>query len=318
MHFYNNPLIILALFLFMSDNSFSQERGLSSYSTDQEISITVQDSVVLQGDFVFGGANKLAILIAGSGPTDRNCNNHMGLKTDAFRLISDSLKFHGISSYRYDKRGIAASTKVPESTMSMQDFIDDASTIVNYFSEDFDEIYLIGHSEGALIGSVVSHENHNVQAFIALCGTSTSLDEIVLEQLAKYPKLHELAVVHIDEIKTGKPLSEVNPLLISLFRESIVPFLRSAFVMDPLKEMSSIEKDVLIVGGSCDRQVSMEHAELLHGANLNSELVRIDQMGHTLKMVGPDCKNDFASYSDPALPIHPELIQSIVGFIQAK
>ena len=81
----------------------------------------------------------------------------------------------------------------------MRMFADDASTIVDFFSQDFEEIYLIGHSEGALIGSMVSQQNFNVHAFIALCGTSVSVDSLLRDQLAKYPKLLVLAEKHIEE-----------------------------------------------------------------------------------------------------------------------
>ena len=51
----------------------------------------------------------LVLIIAGSGPTDRNGNNTTGLQTDAYRMISDTLAVNGIASLRYDKRGVAQS-----------------------------------------------------------------------------------------------------------------------------------------------------------------------------------------------------------------
>ena len=57
------------------------------------------------------GAHPLVLIIAGSGPTDRN-GNTVGTPSgaDAYRLLADSLAAHGIATLRYDKRGIAAST----------------------------------------------------------------------------------------------------------------------------------------------------------------------------------------------------------------
>jgi len=179
-------------------------------------------------------------------------------------------------------------------------------------------VYVIGHSEGALIGSVVSHSNDHVKGFISLSGISESLDNIVLTQLSKYPILHELAIVHIEEIKNDKPLSEVNPMLVSLFRDSLVPFLKSIFMMDPIAEISKINKDVLIIGGSCDQQVSVNHAENLHKALPESQLLIIKNMGHTLKNVGPDCSRDTESYTNPDIRIHQDLFNGIDDFINKQ
>ena len=50
----------------------------------------------------------VALLIAGSGPTDRNGNNPMG-HNDSIKRLAQSLAREGIASLRYDKRGIGQS-----------------------------------------------------------------------------------------------------------------------------------------------------------------------------------------------------------------
>ena len=54
-------------------------------------------------------SKKLVIIIAGSGPTDRNGNNPLGVKCNSYQLIADTLNKANIASIRYDKRGIAKS-----------------------------------------------------------------------------------------------------------------------------------------------------------------------------------------------------------------
>ncbi len=51
----------------------------------------------------------MVIVVPGSGPTNRDGNNPMGLKPNAYKMMSDSLAKYGISSLRYDKKGIGES-----------------------------------------------------------------------------------------------------------------------------------------------------------------------------------------------------------------
>jgi len=52
----------------------------------------------------------VVLLIAGSGPTDRDGNNPMlPGKNDALKQLASSLAARGVASVRYDKRGIGGS-----------------------------------------------------------------------------------------------------------------------------------------------------------------------------------------------------------------
>ncbi|HET7308288.1 MAG TPA: hypothetical protein VFK24_10845 [Gammaproteobacteria bacterium] len=70
----------------------------------------------------------VALIIAGSGPTDRNGNSPIGLTTDAYKLLASALAGRGIATLRYDKRGIAQSapTGPSESKLRFTTYIDDA------------------------------------------------------------------------------------------------------------------------------------------------------------------------------------------------
>lgn len=308
--------LILPLLMLTGHFSFAQQtQSEMDFDRDTVLRINTYDTIQVEGSLRYAGDTYLVIMIAGSGPTDRNCNNHAGLQTNAFKHLADSLHHAGFSSFRYDKRGIGASTKVPESTMTMEEFIEDASVIVNYFTDSFDKIFLLGHSEGALIANMVGNTNAYVKGCILVSGTAVSLDSIFLEQLAKFPKLYDLAKMHIEEIKTGKQLSEVNPMLASLFRPSVVPFLTSAFSLDPLFEIQQLNVPAILIGGTCDRQVSEKHTKALANHCEHCRSVIIEGMGHTLKDVALDCKKDNESYTNPEMPIHPQLIEVILSFL---
>lgn len=290
------------------------------YSADQEIDIKVSDTVTVSGSLVFGGADVLSIIIAGSGPTDRNCNSALGVNTNAFSMLADSMKQAGISTYRYDKRGVGKSTKISGSKTVFIDFVDDANAIINYFKDDFKHISIIGHSEGALIGTLVSQENSNVQSFVNLCGTSISLDSIALEQLERYPTLLDEARLHFEEIRAGEPLSEVNPMLASLFNPNVLNYLKSIMLYNPTAEHAKVNIPALVIGGSCDIQVPEKHAKQLFevlNSNTKNKYVFIDGMGHLLKHNKLDCSDNQDSYTDAAKLLHSDLVSALKDFIHS-
>src|SRR5438876_11053186 len=52
------------------------------------------------------GPMPVAVIIAGSGPTDRNGNSLMGIRPNAYAQLAWRLAERGIASLRYDKRGM--------------------------------------------------------------------------------------------------------------------------------------------------------------------------------------------------------------------
>ncbi len=285
------------------------------YERTQEVTINTIDSIQISGTLEYVSNKKLAIMLAGSGPTDRDCNSAIGLASNTFKYIADELAAAGISSYRYDKRGIAASTKVPESRMTLYDRIVDIKAIVDRFQNDFEEITLIGHSEGVIVGTVAATEHPSVDAFVGIAGPSNTMKEILMEQMAKYPKLTPLLEMHFEELENDLPYSEVNPLIKSLFNESLRPYMQSAIAMDPSENIAKLSKPTLIIGGTCDVQVAPEHAKTLHKNCPGSELLIVEGMGHVLKELEADCSNAQKAYQDDSLPLNKEFVEGLMGFM---
>ncbi|WP_205631842.1 hypothetical protein [Cereibacter johrii] len=70
---------------------------------------------------------------------------------------------------------------------------------------------------------------------------------------------------------------------------------------------------MLIVQGDNDMQVSPHDADLLGDAMQQSERMKFAQGTHMLK--ADVAGNPFATYADPALPLHENLVPGIAGFI---
>ena len=229
-------------------------------------------------------------------------------------MLATYLYDNNISSFRFDKRSVGKSTSIAESDVDFHSFVSDVSDLINYFDSDFEDIILLGHSEGVLIGSMAG-QSPKVSSFIAVSGISKSLDKVVLDQLAKYPKLVPLAEKHFEEIKTGQSLSEVTPLLQSLFRPSIAPFLKSVLQINPIDEIAKLDKPVLILNGTCDLQVTPDHATALHEVTKNSQLVIIENMGHAMKELQNDCGNAIDAYSKPEMELNTKIKTAVIEFL---
>jgi len=265
----------------------------------------------------------LAILIAGSGPTDRNGNSPAGVSSDAYKLIAEALAKAGISSFRYDKRGVAKS-KPPhftENGLVFDDYINDAIRFIDYLrdSAGFRDIYLVGHSEGSLIGMVAA-TRRPVKGYISLSGAGRPIDIVIREQVEKQPDYVKKAIDSIFGIlKENRTVDSVPPYLYSLFRPSIQPYMISWLKYNPVEEIKKLSIPALILQGSCDVQVGIGDAENLHRAYPAARLDIIPGMTHTLKDAGGDCRDDNKkTYTDPTLPLNTRLVKDLVSFIREK
>ncbi len=260
----------------------------------------------------------LVILIQGSGPIDRNGNGFM-MKNDGSKLIAKELAENGIASYRFDKRIFKMNKlKIREEDLKFEDFIQDVSTIIDHFKaqNSFRRIIIAGHSEGSLIGMVAAVDK--ADAFISLAGPGRSIDKIVIDQLAKQsPELSKNSENAFQEIRERGRTSNYDPLLQSIFRPSVQPFLRSWMKYNPTEEIAKLDMPILIINGSFDIQVDATEANLLAEANPKAELIILDKMNHVFRKIEGDNLENTKAYNEPNRPLHPELIPSLVSFIKS-
>ena len=262
----------------------------------------------------------VALIIAGSGPTDRNGNNPM-MKNESLRQLAYGLAGRSIASLRYDKRGIGESKGAAksEADLRFEDYVTDAKGWVELLKKDkrFSQVVVIGHSEGSLIGMMAA--STGADKFVSIAGAGKPADQVIREQLSgQPPAVKEACLPILDSLKAGKTVANINPMLLSLFRPSVQPYMISWFRYDPQQEVKKLTTPVLILQGTNDLQVSVENAEALHRAQPKSQLVLVEQMNHVLKPVAGDQTANVKAYSDPSLPVAEKLVGSIADFIQAR
>ncbi len=296
--------------------------AFNSYAASLEKVVTVKTATgVLEGTLIIPeiqNTKYVALIIAGSGPTDRNGNNPQ-MVNNSLKMLAEALAKDGISSLRYDKRGIGKSKAagLKESELRFDNYINDAKSWVNYLDnqENFSKIIIIGHSEGSLLGMVASQQK-NVKKFISIAGAGQPIDQTIREQLkAQPPIVLEQSIPILDELLQGNTVENIPTYLNSLFRPSVQPYMISWFKYDPQKEIAKLSKPVLIIQGSTDIQVSLNDADKLSVANKKAKKVIIKNMNHIFKEASLDRQSNFQTYNQPELPIKPELIMTISEFI---
>lgn len=272
------------------------------------------------------GAHPVVLIIAGSGPTDRDGNSPAPiapgktLSTDSYKLLAAALAAHGIASVRYDKRGIAASAKAmggaDESSLRFDTGVDDAAAWLRMLHADrrFSKVIIAGHSEGSLVGMVAA-QRAPADGFISLEGAGRPAADVIREQLvARGVPLAMFAPI-LDSLSAGKTVEKVPAGLEALFRPSVQPYLISWFHYDPAAEIAKLRYHVLVVQGTNDIQVSAEDAKKLAAAP-NATLLTLNGMTHVLKVGPPDPAGQIAGvYSDPALPLDPQLVTAVVAYV---
>lgn len=302
---------IAIVFILISCFSFSQEKKY----TEEEVSV----SKFIDGTLLIPNENQksaLAIIIAGSGPTDRNGNQNF-LKNNSLKKLAENLTNNGIATFRYDKRVVKQIRQGNvDKDMMFDDFVNDAKDVINYFKEKetYSKIYVIGHSQGSLVGMLAAKEN--VDGFISLAGAGQNIGDVIVDQVTNMaPKLGEEAQKVVDKLKKGETTTEYPQALASVFSIDIQPFMMNWMQYNPTEVINELKIPVLIVNGTKDLQVSEEEAQLLKDANEHADLKIIENMNHVFFEIKGDDLENSKSYNEAFREISTELVESIVEFI---
>lgn len=267
------------------------------------------------------GKIPVVLIIAGSGPTDRDGNNNMGnLSGNTYKMLANELGKNGIASLRYDKRSVGqsiSSTKPKE--MRFDDYVDDAVGLINLLNEDqrFSKVIVLGHSEGSLVGMLACRDQP-AKAFISVAGAGQPADKIMTEQMKSQPKfIADNFKTMLDSLKKGKLTDKIDPKIYAIAGPDVQPYLASWFRYDPARELKKIKIPMLIIQGTTDIQVTVTDAEKLKkAAPSDAKLVIIPGMNHVLKEAPADRAQNMLTYTQPNLPLKPELVTNIVDFVK--
>jgi pimeloyl-ACP methyl ester carboxylesterase len=290
---------------------------------------SIDTSVAVDGGKIYGTLlipdeekkYPVVLIIAGSGPTDRNGNSTLGEQSNMYLMLADSLAAYGIASFRYDKRYLGESTDfLPSdiSHISFDDYVNDAVDIIRFLQKDpeFSKVIIAGHSEGSLIGMIAAQKT-KVDAYISLSGMGENFGKILEWQLDQQPGINKDTVKNIlDKISRGQMVENVPSSLQTLFLPYLQHYMFTEMKYDPVQEIKKLHIPVLIVNGTTDLQITVKQAELLHQAKPNAELAIIPGMNHILKDAPEDRAENLATYNNPDLSLNNTLVEKMIRFIK--
>lgn len=271
----------------------------------------------------------VVLFIAGSGATDRDGNSPTPLgglgtlKAGSYRMLADSLVRQGIAVARYDKRG--SGENIPEAMKVLKPqehrfdyYISDAVGFIRQLQADkrFSKIYVLGHSEGSLVGMVAAHQT-DANGYISVAGAGRNIAEVLKVQLQNLPdEQRKRAYSDLDSLRAGQTVKQPALSAITILHPLLQPGMMSWMKYDPAVEIKRLKGPVLVINGKHDLQVATSEAELLKTARPDAKLALFETMNHVLKNAPLNRMENFKTYTDPNLPLTPDLAKTIAEFVK--
>ncbi|MGY6250715.1 alpha/beta hydrolase [Bosea thiooxidans] len=271
-------------------------------------------------------AAPVVLIVPGSGPTDRDGNNPLGVQASSYRLIAEGLHARGIRSVRIDKRGMFGSARAiaDANAVTIEDYAADIGTWVATIRQRMGTpcVWVLGHSEGGLAALVAAQHIPEICGLLLVSTTGRRLGEVLRDQIGANPAnapISKQAETIIARLEAGQRVAseDIHPALLPLFRPEVQGFLIGAFALDPTKLIAAYTGPVLILQGLRDIQVGRTDAELLRRAHPNAEMVLLPNANHILKTVtADDWTANIATYKDPDRPLADGVIGALAAFVQ--
>ncbi|MCM8558176.1 alpha/beta hydrolase [Sphingomicrobium sediminis] len=266
------------------------------------------------------------LLIAGSGPTDRDGNSPMGVTGSAYKQLANGLADEGVATLRFDKRGMFGSSEaVPNANaVTFDDYVEDVRGWVGLLGERGSACtWLAGHSEGSTVALLAAQESENLCGLILIAGGGRPILDLMVDQFR--PQLPPEMLTQVEaafaSLKAGQEvdIADVPAPLRSLFGPDLQRFMMSGYTLDPVELLAGIDLPILIIQPAEDIQVPVAEGEMLAAAVPEATYLLLDGVNHTLKPVpAGDRAANLASYSDPDLAIDPRVVAAIADFVKAE
>ena len=238
--------------------------------TGQEVRIE-SDGRALAGTFeAVPGAVATALLIPGSGRTDRDSNAHLPggkrLRIGVTSAIAESLARAGVSTLRYDKRGVGAS-EGDFLRSGMEDLRTDSFAARDWLAAHSPGLPLlvIGHSEGTYYAAGLAGER-KADGIVLLSGSTRTGAEVLAwqtEQIAAtLPRSAKviLRLMRTDAVRAqaknmDKILATTGDVARIQGRKVNARWVREFAAYDPAPILRNVTVPVLALTGGNDLQV---------------------------------------------------------------
>ena len=296
-------------------------------NSEEELPQKTNEVIIKAGDlgglYIEADQNApIILIIPGSGPTDLNGNSPLGIKANSYALLAQALAKRGVSTVRVDKRGLFSSAEAGDpNAVTVDIYAKDYSLWVDEVTSQTGAecVYLLGHSEGALMASAAANINAKVCGQILVAGVGRSFGEVLREQLKANPAniiIMKEALATIEKLEAGERVDteDMNFALRPLFRAEVQDHMISLMQSDPSKIAADANVKTLIIQGETDLQTSVEDAKKLAEAT-GGTLVIVPGVNHVLKQAPKSRLKNLKTYRQADLPISTEVVDAIADFV---
>jgi len=269
-----------------------------------------------------------AVLVAGSGPVDRD---ETVAGVPIFGQLADTLADAGLIVVRYDKRGVGQSGGRPEAA-TLEDYADDLRSVVRFMSErrdvDRNRLVVIGHSEGGAVAMLAAARENRIKGLALLASIGSTGAEFNMAQVTRSLERSNRSVAErqatidlqkkIQAAVLGRGTWDGVP---EAFRaQADTPWFRSFLAFDPARQIRDIDQPILVVQGLLDTQVDPSNADRLEKLARTRdrdkvvEVVKVPGVNHLLLPATTGEVDEYASLRDQQ--VSPAVSTAVAGWIQ--
>jgi len=287
-----------------------------------------------------------ALLIAGSGPTDRNGNSpEESGSVDTLQTLADWLSQDGVASLRYDKLGSGRTGLGPylfdPDTIGIKPFEQEAVAALAFLARqpgvDRARLAVVGHSEGALfallVATGVAGPAPAVHALALLEPLSERYLDLISDQITAQidaaetsgqitaggaAALAQQLAAAVASLRADGTLSANVPEdLSSVFSPATSLFLSQADRYDPGALAARLDPRLPVLVSCSNDDIQVSCAEVDHlvagltAAHATVDFVHLVGVDHVLKQ---DPSQTSAGYTKP-LPFSPQLRAALRAFV---
>jgi len=277
-----------------------------------------------------GGPHVAILMIAGSGPLDRD-GNHKRLPLAVSKDLSDVFVARGFSTLRYDKRGVGESGG-DYMTAGFHDELDDARAALSWLADrdDVFSVIPVGHSAGSLHAAELAAEGLASGGAVLLAHTVKTGRETLVWQAkeigetvpAWIKKVMALFGTSIEK-QQGKALTKIASSEADVVRiqgqRTNGKWMREFLTYDPRSALERVATPVLALTGSKDVQVDpgdIGHISEILGSVGVARLV--DDVDHILRHEPAATSNPKYYKRQIRKPIDSAVTAAIMEWIEAR